>query len=124
MHRAPVSRWPGNTLEHSTGPLVILTGNTEKLANDKCNPGHPGGAGGKNHLGAGADYSLFLCLDTDHETRFIGEVYHRQVEGVAQLQETDYFLTGGNIHRAAELHGIINHHTNRIAINPPQSRDA
>ena len=103
---------------------MALPGDAVELADDHGQPRHPRAQRGAEHLGAGAHDALPLLFRPHHEARLVGEVDHRQVEGVAQLQEADHLGAGGHVHGAAEALGVVDHHPHRIAVHAGQADDA
>ena len=117
-------RRPRNAFEHAARPVVALAGHTIQLADDDREPRHARAQRGEHHLRAGADDAPPLLVGTDHEARFIGEVEHRQVERVAQLQKADHFGARRDIHRAAVEFRIVDHHTHGVTVDARESHHA
>ena len=104
--------------------MLALAGDAEDAAHDDGQPGHAAFAGGDHQPCAGALNALLFGFEADHEAGLIGERDQRQVEGVAELDQADHFVAGGDIGRAARVDRVVGHHAHRIAVDPGEAGDA
>src|SRR5579871_5413234 len=109
MHRSPAGRWPSISAEHACRPVMALAGHTEQPSNHNGDPGHAAVAHERYHPRAGTFDALLLGLEAHHEARLIGERNERQMEGVTQLNQLNYFIAGSDVGRATVMPGIVAH---------------
>ena len=103
---------------------MALSGDAVELPDDDGHPWHSGAQRRAHHLRSRAHDPLALLIGSHHETGLVGEIDHRQVEGVAKLEETDDLGTCGHIHGAPETFRIVEHDAHGIAVDPRESDDA
>lgn len=85
MHGTPIGRRPCESSKHTARPVLALSSHTVQFTHNDCSPWHLGQARHGNQRRTRSFNALFLGFRTDHETRFIRQGNHRQVEGVTQL---------------------------------------
>src|SRR6185437_15936382 len=64
-----------------------------------------------------------LAGDADDEARDVDEVHHRQMEGLAEIDETSHLVAGIGRPATAIEEGIARQHRDRPAVEPRQAGD-
>ena len=93
--------------------MVGLAADAVEPADHERDPRHPAVARGAHQPRAGPLDAGPLRLEAHHQAGLVGEVDEREVERVAQLQQPQRLLPGGDVGGAAVVHRVVGHDPDR-----------
>jgi hypothetical protein len=104
--------------------MVTLTGDAEEPPYDDRHPRDAAVADRADEARPRALDPLLLGLEPDREARLVRERHQREVEGVAELDQSDRLLACGHVRGPPEVHGVVGQDAHGIAVDARESRDA
>ena len=112
------------TVEVRPWAVLQASREAEGLAADDGYPGHFALGDGIDEAGACPLDPVLFRFEADHKPGVVHKDNHREVEGVAELDEARGLFGRGDVHGATHSAGVVEHHANRVAVRAGEADDA